>query len=287
MGLTCLGSGAIIDVAYGPYQGKKTGEHALLRQLLDNLQHGDVLLADAYYGSYFVLCELLKRGVDGVFEQHGGRKRATDFCRGQSLGKRDHVVQLKRPPKPEWMSDDEYQTIPKSLNVRELCTGGKGAKTLVTTLLDAKAYRKAALKKLYTERWQVEINFRHVKTTMGIEVLSCRTATMVEKEIWVAMLAYNLIRILMAQSALLAGILAKQISFKHTVQLWLSRGTRASSVDQRILLIYIAQQRVGNRPGRVEPRAVKRRPKKYPKLQQPRKLAQANIRKSGHPPKVK
>jgi len=287
VGLMCLGCGALIDIAYGPYQGKQTGEQSLLRPLLDNLQDDDVLLGDAFYGTYFLLCELQQRGVDGVFEQMGGRKKATDFRRGKSLGRKDHLVSLKRPKKPDWMSQEAYRETPKSITVRELCTGGKAAKTLITTLVDSKAYPKKALKQLYRDRWQVEVNFRHIKTTMGLDVLSCQSPQMIEKEIWVSMLAYNLIRLLMAQSALLVGISPNQLSFKHTVQLWLCWTQRGRSLDDELLFVYIAQRRVGNRAGRVEPRAVKRRPKNFPKLQEPRHVARKKILKFGHPPKLK
>ena len=97
VGLMCLGCGALIDIAYGPYQGKQTGEQSLLRPLLDNLQDDDVLLGDGFYGTYFLLCELQRRGVDGVFEQMGARKKTTDFRRGKSLGRKDHLVSLKGP----------------------------------------------------------------------------------------------------------------------------------------------------------------------------------------------
>ena len=140
---------------------------ALLRSLLHNFERGDVLLGDAFFfGNYFLLCVLIKQGIDGVFEQHGGRKKSTDFHRGHSLGTRDHIVVLKKPKRPDWMSQCEYDKLPSNLSVRELCTGGKARKTLVTTLLDSKAYPKSALKKLYRDRWQVELNFRHIKTTM-------------------------------------------------------------------------------------------------------------------------
>jgi len=247
VGLMSLGCGALIDVAYGPYQGKRTGEQALLRSLLHNLERDDVLLGDAFYGSYFLLCELRKSGVDGVFEQHGGRKNTTDFRRGRSLGKRDHIVTLKRPVKPGWMSKREYDKLPLRLSVRELRTGGKAAKTLVTTLLDSQAYPKAALKQLYRDRWQAELNFRHIKTTMGLDVLRCKTPEMVEKEIWVALLAYNLVRLLMAQSAILNQCFCSQLSFKHTVQLWLAWSAQSAKPDSAALFILIAQRRVAKR----------------------------------------
>jgi hypothetical protein len=257
--------------------------------MLETLETDDILLGDAFYATYFLLCSLQQRGVDGVFEQHGSRRGSTDFRRGQRLGQRDHLIELHKPKiKPAWMSQADYEQAPHSLVVRELYTGGK---LLVTTLLCPKTTSKAALKKLYRDRWHVELDLRNIKTTLGMETLSCRTPAMVEKELWVYLLAYNLIRLLMAQSAFLADMLPRQISFKHTVQTWIAwRQSAANGYDEDKLVglfILIAQQKVGNRPGRIEPRAVKRRPKSFPFLTKPRSIAQEEIRKNGHPKKLK
>ena len=124
------------------------------------------------------------------------------------------------------------------------------------------------LRTLYKSRWQIEVDFRNIKTTMGMETLSCKTPEMNEKEIWVYFLAYNLIRLLMAQAALLADILPRQLSFKHTLQLWMAwsqhSATTEHETNQAVLLVLISQRKIGNRPGRIEPRAVKRRPKPFP-----------------------
>jgi hypothetical protein len=205
------------------------------------------------------------------------------------LGQRDHLIELHKPKiKPAWMSQADYDQAPDSLTVRELYTGGK---LLVTTLLCPKATTKAALKKLYRDRWHVELDLRSIKTTLGMETLSCRTPAMAEKEIWVYLLAYNLIRLLMAQAAFLADRLPRQLSFKHTVQIWIAwRQNAANGYDDSGLtglFILIAQRKVGNRPGRIEPRAVKRRPKPLPFLTKPRSIAQENVRKNGHPRKLK
>ena len=257
--------------------------------MLDTLESGDILLGDAFYATYFLLCALQERDVDGVFEQQGSRRRSTDFRRGRRLGQRDHVIELRKPKiKPAWMSQADYDQEPDSLKARELYIGGK---ILMTTLLCPKRTSKAALKTLYRDRWHVELDLRNIKTTLGMEMLSCRTPAMAEKEIWVYLLAYNLIRLLMAQAAFLADILPRQLSFKHTLQLWISwrqSGARSYDGDQLAgLFILIAQQKVGNRPGRIEPRAVKRRPKPFPLLTKPRPNAQEDVRKYGHPKKLK
>jgi Transposase DDE domain len=289
VGLICLGSGALLDAAIGGYRGKGNDEQTLLRGLLGSLNAGDLLLGDAYYASYFLLCALTERGVEAVFEQQGARRRSTDFRRGERLGVRDHLIRLYKPAcKPDWMTSEEYTHAPDSLSVRELASGGK---ILVTTLLCPCETPKAALKELYRERWHIELDLRHIKTTLGMEMLSCRTPAMARKEIWVYLLAYNLIRLLMAQAASLHDCLPRTLSFKHTLQLWMawdSHGCdayRDGSLNR--LFVLIAIKRVGNRPGRIEPRAIKRRPKPFALLTEPRDIAQEKVRRRGHLRKVK
>ena len=289
VGIVCLGSGALLNAALGRFRGKGGDEQTLLRSMLDTLQATDILLGDAYYASYFLLCELRARGVDGVFEQYGARRRSTDFRRGQRLGTRDHLITLNKPcKKPDWMPQAAFDQAPATLTVRELHTGGK---ILVTTLLCAKQTPKTALKNLYRSRWNVELDLRNIKTTLGLETLSCKTPQMVEKELWVYLLAYNLIRLLMAQAALLADRSPRELSFKHTLQLWLmwARSDSGTACDDKVAMLFvlIAQQKVGNRPGRIEPRALKRRSKPYPLLTRPRHIESSIIQIYGHPKKLK
>ncbi|MBI2778857.1 MAG: IS4 family transposase [Gammaproteobacteria bacterium] len=289
VGIVCLGSGAVLNAAIGRYQGKGGDEQTLLRSILDTLDARDILLGDAYFATYFLLCDLQARGVDAVFEQLGARKRSTDFRLGQRLGPRDHLITITKPSiKPDWMAQADYDNTPNTLQVRELHAGGK---ILVTTLLNPKRTPKTDVKTLYRNRWHVELDLRNIKTTLGLEILSCKTPQMAEKEIWVYLLAYNLIRLMMAQSALLADRLPRELSFKHTLQLWLAwhqRGMAADNDDTLMaLFVLIAQHSVGNRPGRIEPRAIKRRPKQYPLLTKPRPIARENVRKHGHPKKLK
>jgi len=289
VGLMCLGSGAVLNAAVGRYSGKGSDEQSLLRTMLDTLARDDLLLGDAFYTTYFLLCQLQARGVDAVFEQHGSRQRMTDFRRGKRLGVRDHLIVLKRPViKPGWMSQEDYDASPASVTVRELRAGGK---TLVTTLLCPKQTDKDALKALFKSRWHVELDLRNIKTTLGMEHLRCRTPEMAVKEIWVYLLAYNLIRLMMAEAALIAHRLPREISFKHTVQMWIAWNAHGHGADRKDklhgLFVLIAQQRVGKRPDRIEPRAVKRRPKPYALLTKPRAQARANVAKHGHPKKAK
>ena len=289
LGILCLGSGAVLNAAIGRYHGKGGDEQSLLRSVLDTLKRGDLLLGDAFYATYFLLCALRELGVDAVFEQHGSRQRTTDFRLGRRLGARDHLIVLHKPLiKPDWMPRADYEQAPQSVTVRELRAGGK---TLVTTLLCAKQTDKAAVKSLYQSRWHVELDLRNIKTTLGMERLSCQTPAMAIKEIWVYLLAYNLIRLMMAQAALIAHRLPRQLSFKHTVQIWIAWTHHANGIyhEDKLhgLFVLIAQQQVGDRPGRIEPRAIKRRPKPYPLLTQPRTVAQALVRAHGHAKKLK
>jgi hypothetical protein len=286
VGLVCLGSGAVLQAAIGGYKGKGSDEQSLLRSILDTLEHGDLLLGDAFYATYFLLCTLRERGIDAVFEQYGARQRSTDFRVGKRLGVRDHLITLQKPAtRPAWMSQTDYEQVPQSLTVRELRTGGK---TLVTTLLCPKHTDKSALKLLYRSRWHVELDLRNIKTTLGMQRLSCQTPAMAIKEIWIYLLAYNLIRLMMAQAASLADRLPRQLSFKHTVQIWISWTQHMHSLGEdkfHDLFVLIAQQRVGERPGRIEPRAIKQRPSLYPLLTKPRHIARAHIANHGHPQK--
>ena len=160
---------------------------------------------------------------------------------------------------------------------------------MVTTFLCPKQAPKAVLKALYRRRWNVELDLRNIKTTLGMETLRCKTPEMAIKELWVYLLAYNLIRLLMAQAALLADQIPRQLSFKHTLQIWISWQQRGGGTHDAVsinaLLILIAEPRVGLRPGRLEPRAVKRRPKPFPRLTKPRQVAREEIQKNGHPKK--
>lgn len=271
----CLSTGALLDVAMGPQVGKRTGELSLFQTLLHTLHAGDVLLGDALYGSYFAVATLQAQRVDMVMEQNGSR--ISDFRRGERLGVRDHRVTWDKPKRPAWMTPEHYQTFPAQLTVREVDVDGK---ILVTTLLDRHVH-KNELRSLYDRRWHIELDLRNIKTTLSMDVSRCKTPDMVEKEIQVYLLAYNMIRLLMAQAAHDIGRHPRQLSFKHAVQSWLAWVTRATTQPSlhynAQLIALIGQVKVGDRPGRIEPRARKRRPKPYPWLKEPRPNARARI----------
>jgi hypothetical protein len=288
VGITCLSSGVLVNAAIGRFQGKGGDERALLRSIQDTFQPDDIVLGDALYATYFFIAAMQAKGVDIVMAQHGARKKSTDFRRGQKLGSRDHVIVISKPKiRPGWMSEAEYDDAPTTLTVREFKSGKR---IMVTTLLCEKSATKSALTALYKSRWHVELDLRSIKETMGMGILRGKTPQMIKKEIWVYLLAYNVIRLMMAQSAALMDIAPRTISFKHCAQLWqTAKLIIDTSCDTQLheLFLLMAQQRVGHRSGRIEPRAVKRRPKPYPLLTKPRQAARDDVSIHGHPRKLK
>jgi hypothetical protein len=280
VGIVCLSTGAVLEATIGAHARKGQSEQDLFRELLSTLRPGEVLLADALYCSYFLIATLQAAGVDVLFEQHGSR--ITDFRRGQALDRRDHVVCWSKPTmRPGWMSREQYRAFPEQITVREVEVDGQ---VLVTTMLDARQVRKRELTALYARRWHVELDIRNIKTTLGMEVLRCLSPTMVQKELWVALLAYNLIRLLMAQAAHTAGVHPRELSFKHTVQMWAAWSSPMAQALMQPSEFFrlIAQVPAGQRPGRVEPRVRKRRPKSFPWMKAPRTVLRRRIRKRRH-----
>ena len=179
------------------------------------------------------------------------------------------------------MTPEQYANAPDAITLREVKVAHQ---VLVTTLLDHRRVDKADLAALYARRWNVELDLRNLKTTTGMDVLSCQTPTMNDKQLWVHLLAYNVIRLLMAQAACNANVDPRSLSFKHTVQLWTEWTARglSSTNDRQRLFASIAQCKVGHRPGRIEPRMRKRRPKPYPWLKVPRAQARRHVIRYGH-----
>jgi hypothetical protein len=176
------------------------------------------------------------------------------------------------------MTPEQYARAPDELTLREVKVAHQ---VLVTTLVAHRRVSKADLSQLYARRWSVELDLRNLKTTTGMDVLSCQTPEMNEKQLWVHLLAYNVIRLLMAQAACNADMDPRSLSFKHTVQLWTAWGISATKNNQ-LLFTLIAQCKVGHRPGRIEPQMRKRRPKPYPWLKVPRTQARRQVQKHGH-----
>ena len=272
----CLGSGALLDFAAAPYEGKETGEQALLRTLLSHLRDGDILLGDANFENYFLLALLLQANADVVFEKNGSR--IIDFRKcDQKLGSKDGLFKLKRPSRPEWMSQELYDQMPGELVIRAVKNKHS---TIVTTLLDAEEYSRTEIIALYLKRWHVELDFDVIKTTMKMDMLRCKSPEMVRKEISVNLLVYNLIRALMGKAAEHIKKNPREVSFKAAQETLVSfqqalLGASGNWLEKLIvnMLEIIGEHVVGNRPGRSEPRAVKKRPKPHKRLQHPRAQA--------------
>jgi hypothetical protein len=282
--------GTVLEAAIGPYQGKQTSALALLRQVIAQFGRGDIALADRFFCSYWTIAALQARGVDVLVRLH--QCRTADFRRGRRLGREDHLVTWPKPRQvPDWMGRAEYEAMPAELTVRELRVRVKDktkrVRTLVivTTLRDARTYRARELGELFRQRWHAELDLRSLKSVMGMEMLRTKGPEMVRKEVAVHLLAYNLIRGIMAEAARSGGVKPRRLSFAgslHTVRSF-EEGHLYDPVTIRAdlprLLELIVRKRVGDRPDRYEPRAVKRRPKPHPLLRMPRKRAQQLIKR--------
>jgi hypothetical protein len=283
-----LAVGTVLDAAFSPYQGKETGETALLRSLLYNLKPGELLLGDRYFANYWIIALAQALDLDVVFRQHQLRK--VDFRRGRRLGQDDHLITWEKPQRPQWMTKAYYAALPATLTLREvrlrIPKGKKRTKTIVvvSTLRDAGHYAKGELQALYRLRWQAELQLRSLKTTMQMDILRCKTPAMVRKEIWAHFLVYNLLRTALAQAAENQQQKPWQISFKGTLQalsafggFWPSAEPVNPDAYYDDFLQVIVEHRVGDRPDRLEPRAKKRRPKPYPLLNESRSKAKARL----------
>jgi Transposase DDE domain len=286
--LITLATGVVRDLALGPYQGKETGETALFRTLWDRLEAGEIVVGDRYFASFFGIAGLSRLGVDGLFRMH--QRRKFDFRRGRRIGIEDHIVTWIKPARPDWMDEETYAQVPCELEVRELrvVVAQPGFRVnelvLVTTLLDAVGYPQEEVANLYLERWNIELDFRSIKCVMQMDVLRCKTPEMVQKEIWMHLLAYNLIRGVMAKAAEAHGEEPRHLSFKGTLQTMTAFQDALRQAPPSVrgpliaaMLEAIASHRVGDRFGRVEPRANKRRPKPQRYLTEPRKAARKRL----------
>jgi Transposase DDE domain len=286
--LLAFATACLVGCAMGPRTGKETGETALFRQLLELIKAGDIVVADRYHCSYWQIAALLPLGADAAFRLHASRHY--DFRRGKRLGKDDHVVTWHKPARPDWMDEETYQKMPETLSIREVRfkVGRPGYRPdeiiVATTLTDPRLYSKEDIADLYDKRWHVELDIRAIKQTLKMDILSCKTPEMVRKEIWIHLLAYNLTRKVMAQAAQEGKITPRQLSLAGAVQtLNAFRWLLMMSEDKRraelagVLCIALLTHKVGNRPGRCEPRKVKRRPKSYGRLMRPRAEEKARL----------
>jgi hypothetical protein len=286
--LFSLATGMVTDMAMGPYAGKETGESALFRELLDGLQSGSIMLADRYFCSYFMIALLMERDVDIVTRLH--QLRSQDFRGGRRLGKGDRIVRWLRPARPKWMDEATYERMPESIEVRQLkvrvTEPGFRVESLivVTTLMDVKQYTSEDVAELYHKRWLAELDIRAIKVTLNMDVLRCRSPEMVEREIWACLLAYNVIRQSILQAAQHSKLSPRQLSFTAAMQSIAAGWMVVPFMNdaQRVVVVQahlnnLAKERVGNRPHRVEPRAIKRRPKPHDLLTKTRERARADL----------
>ena len=276
-----LATGACHDLAIAPYKGKGTGEKTLFREMYDTFKPGDVILADALFDDYFIACELCHRNIDLVARvQH---ERAGS--RIAQSGPDGDIIVWQRPQKPRGMTGEQYRNYPEQLLMRQVtvdaCDKNNRAEQfkVITTILD-KSIDGQQIGGLYERRWDGEVDIRSIKSTMQMDILRCKTPDMVHKEIWTHLLAYNLLRTVMAVAANENGIEPRQVSFKGAKQALTAFAPKieAARPEDRprlidAMLATIAYHRVGDRPGRWEPRARKRRPKKAAPLTQPRHIA--------------
>jgi hypothetical protein len=280
LALFALGSGAITKIVMDHWRNH---DLRLLRRVWEYLSKGDIILGDRAYADYTTLASLTRQEVDVLARLP--RTRKVDFRRAQTrLGRQDALFEwTKNQRQSDILSAQEWASLPEKITVRILrfdaiIRGRKQRVTLVTTLLDSKAYPAEKLIALYARRWNLELAFRHLKTTMGMEELRCKTPDMAEKEVLAYMVAYNLIRCLMAQAVARAQLDMERVSFKGTVDAVRQytsaiQGARNRNRRQELwdrLVESIVRDLVPLRPDRKEPRAVKRRPKPYPLLNKPR-----------------
>lgn len=281
-----LTTGALVEAVSDVWSAY---EPALFRKISACLKPDDVLVADAIYCTYADIALLKKQRVDSVVHLHGSRK--VDFRKGQRLGKNDRIFTWQKPDRcPDSLSQALFDSLPETLTVRILRFSviKKGYKskpiTVVTTLLDANTYQKDQIARLYGLRWEVEIDLRHLKASMEMDMLRTKTPDMVHKELAMYFLAYNLIRSLMAQAALAYGKDPLRLSFKGALQhlntflpLLAVSGLKMRKQHYQMLLLLIAREQLPYRPGRSEPRMVKRRPKCSKWLREPRNLIKQKI----------
>src|SRR5262245_44678067 len=286
--LLSLATGACHDLAIAPYAGKGTGETTLLRQMYESLSPGDVVLADALFDNDFLASELCDRGIDLVARVQAERVGSRTV---ESRPDGD-IILWRRPNKPRGMTGQQYRRYPKELLMRQVTVDARDRENraevfkVATTILEA-SIDGGQIGALYEQRWSGEVDIRSIKSTMQMDVLRCRTPEMIHKEIWAHLLAYNLLRTVMAVAAAEHGIEPRRVSFKGAKQAVTAFAPKieAARPEERAALIdallrAVAYHRVGGRPSRWEPRARKRRPKRGDSLMQPRATAKLRHNRS-------
>ncbi len=287
VGIFALQDGALLERNYGPYT---TSENALYQQLWPALRPNDNLLGDRNFGSWGALASLRQQQVDGLFRLHASRN--ADFRQGVGLGRHERLVTWARPrDQSANLTSQQWEALPPTLTVRLLrfrvpTAHGRAKKiTLVTTLLDPKLWPLKVLAELYGYRWKIELYWDDIKTTLHMDMLSCRSPQMVHKELEMHLIAYNLVRSLMSEAAGVCHAPLERLSFKGTLDTARQYSQAIAQVPPSYrklrqsvyadMLAAIAADQVPERPDRFEPRCLKRRPKRYPPMTHPRRVLKA------------
>ena len=281
-----LATACVADATFGPWRGKETGETALLREMLDTFTPSEIVVFDRYYCSYMMLALLMQRGVDVCTRIHHLRKHPH---RIERLGRHDHLICWLRPQRPTWMDQATCNRIPETLTLRVLTytitvPGCRVKKlTVVTSLLDPEVYPAEKIAELYGYRWNVELDIRHIKQTLNLDHLRCKTPERIRLEFYATLLAYNLVRQVICQAANFSGVLPRRISFTRTcsylLTLWPQLALSLFPPEAlRKILTQIASLKIPDRPNRTEPRVLKRRPHPYKLMIEPRKILQNKIK---------
>ena len=259
-----------------------THDIKLARKLYQFLKPLDILLGDRAFCAYADLVAIKKLDCDALLRKHQARK--TSMRKGKIIGSCDKLVTWYKPKKcPQGLSKDEFNALPSTIKVREIyyyivVPGFRTEQvSLITTLLDTTTYSTLDIVGLYGKRWDVELDLRHLKTTLGMDILRCKTPSMVRKEIYVFLLAYNLLRTLMWSAGTTYNTPPLRLSLqgtRHHLDNFIPQLLAADSKKRlqiyRTLLKVIAHKAVPDRPARNEPRVRKRRPKAYPLMTKPR-----------------
>lgn len=330
--LLSLSVGAVIDMRIGPYLGRGSGESPMLMKMLNSIRKGTVLAFDRLFANYFIIAKCLEQGIDIVSRFSASRR--LDLAKGKRLAKNDYIITIQRPEAESTTIDKEgVKLLPKEMRVRIVVVhvhvkGFRSKKLhLVTTLLDHKKYPSPDIAILYGLRWQCELDLRSIKAIMKMNRLRCKTPSMVRKEIWIHILAYNIIRTIMAQACVIRKKLLpdqdqkkrqseqnenskgslifsnksplpspRQISFSAALQGFnafrpILTGAKLKTIEWReyflCMLQTIAVQKLTHRPFRIEPRAIRRRNKRYSCMHQPRAEARKHYWKSGNAAKIR
>ena len=275
----CLATGVITNIQYGPVVGKKTGEQTLFRKMFAEFKSGDIIVGDANFECYRDLATLKAKEMDLVCEKNGSRESP---FQGKCKVIEETIKQLPRPDfEKSRFTREEWEALPPTMSVRMIrCEVGsrKSELILIATLLDCKAYPASEIVNLYKLRWDCELDIRNMKSVMGMTWLNCHTPKMLQRELMVYILAYNIIRITMIDAAKVGDRLPRDLSFKNAKDSWLQFGQDGCQENDYAWLLWsVCDAPLRKRPGRKEPRKIKRRNNKYEKMKKTRALEKAAL----------